>query len=144
MPKVKYVGVATIRKINKSDFQAVGVDDQEAVTFSVHNGFIAEVTDDAAAHLCTHDTFVSLDPDSGVSEDSKKAEKPITAWGGQEPDRPNQRRSSGDQEEPENSGQIAAGDAPTTVGGTDTSTPGDVTTRTAGTGRDRGTTTSPT
>lgn len=148
MPKVKYVGVATIRKINKSDFQAVDVDDQDQVVFAVHNGYIAEVSEAAAAHLCTHDTFVAIgDGEGQVSEDSKKAEKPITAWGGQEPDRPS-RRSRSDEEEPEASGQIGAGDAPTTVGGTtDTSTPGDDTTTTAattGTGRGRGTTTSPT
>jgi hypothetical protein len=102
--------MATIRKINKGDFKAIGVDDQDAVVFSVANGYIAEVSDNAAAYLCTHDTFVSLDGDT--KEDSKAAEKKITAWGGQQPDTP-----------PPASGNVSAG-APTTVGGATATTPG--------------------
>lgn len=66
MPKVQFTNTnVDVRKIMKSDWKSVGVDDQDAVTWDQSNGWTAEVSQAAADYLT-----------GGRESDFKIADKP--------------------------------------------------------------------
>jgi hypothetical protein len=63
MKQVKYTGHADKRTLKAADFRRNGVEDQNMVEWSRENGFVAEVTEDAADWLVTLDGFQVVNDD---------------------------------------------------------------------------------
>lgn len=72
MPTVKKTNTIP-RKILKSDFQKVEVEDQEAVEFNPENDFTAEVNEAAAKYLVDHDAFELIEEAKSSSKSTSKS-----------------------------------------------------------------------
>ena len=76
MPNIRYTGFADVRSIDAAAFKRVGVEDQHKAVWDASNGFVTEVSEEAAEYLRSTSEFedagddtVEMDAETGDNDE---------------------------------------------------------------------------